>query len=209
MNREAATTNRLSLLFTGHMVDLPGRPVPRFPPGLVPAAEGEIASRVWRHVWARNIDTVRGFASLARGGDIVFHEVCRSFGIATVIVLPFSPEEFLATSVEGLGSGGWPGRFRRLWGRTAADARVILGLPKSAAAFSACNDRLLELAQAHGDVQMIALWDGVQRNRAGGTGDFAGRAKELSGRVPDIIHPKALVRRLARQPATVKRRRAL
>jgi hypothetical protein len=207
VNREAVTTNRLSLLFTGHMVDLPGRPIARFPPDLVPAAEGEIADRVWRHVRYRNVDAVRGFASLARGGDILFHEVCRSFGIATVIVLPSSPEEFLATSVEGLDSGGWPGRFRRLWGQTAADARITLGLPKSAAAFSACNDRLLELAQAHGDVQMIALWDGVRRNSAGGTGDFAERAKEPSGREPDIIHPKALIRRLARQPARMERRR--
>jgi hypothetical protein len=186
---EAATTNCLSLLFTGHMVDLPGRPVPRFPPGLVSAAEGEIANRVWRHVGARNVDSVRGFASLARGGDILFHEVCRSFGIATVIVLPFSPEEFLATSVEGLDSGNWPGRFRRLWERTAADARIILGVPKSAAAYAACNDRLLQLAQTQGDVQMIALWDGAQGDGAGGTGDFVGRASGKSGREPEIIRP--------------------
>jgi hypothetical protein len=207
-NPEATTTNRLSLLFTGHMVDLPGRPVPRFPPDLVPAAEGEIANRVWRYVGSRSLDTVRGFASLARGGDILFHEVCRCFGIATVIVLPFSPEDFLATSVEGLDGGDWPGRFRRLWERTAADARIVLGLPKSAAAYSACNDRLLQLAQAHGDVQMIALWDGVQGDGAGGTGEFAGRAKEMSGREPEIVHPKALVQRLARPRRRKERRRA-
>jgi hypothetical protein len=198
------TTNRLSLLFTGHMVDLPGRPVPRFPPSLVPPADGEIADSVWRQVWGRNVETVRGFASLARGGDILFHEVCRSFGIATVIVLPFPPEEFLATSVEGLDSGDWPRRFHRIWERTPAGARIVLGLPNSSAAYAACNDRLLALAQAYGEVRMIALWDGVQGDGAGGTGDFAGRAKALSGREPDIIHPKVLFRRLP--GGTVRRR---
>ncbi len=195
------TTSRLSLLFTGHMVDLPGRAAPRFPAELVPAAEGEISDRVWHHVANRRMGTVKGFASLARGGDILFHEVCRSFGIATVIVLPFSPEEFLATCVEGLDSGDWPGRFRRLWERTAPEARFSLGLPKSAAAYAACNDRLLRLAQAGGDVQMIALWDGANGAKgddAGDTGDFVGRVKELSGHEPDVIAPGTLAGRLAR-----------
>jgi hypothetical protein len=125
--------------------------------------------------------------------------VCRSFGIATTIVLPFSPEEFLATSVEGLGSGDWPRRFRELWERTAPKARINLGLPQSPDAYAACNDRLLKLAQDYGDVQMIALWDGGQCDGAGGTGDFVGRARALSGRQPDIIPPKALAAKLARR----------
>jgi hypothetical protein len=36
------TIQPLSLLFTGHMVDLPGRRVPRFPPEIVDAVQGEI-----------------------------------------------------------------------------------------------------------------------------------------------------------------------
>jgi hypothetical protein len=194
------TTNRLSLLFTGHMVDLPNRPAPRFPPALVNAAREEIAIRVKNHVGTRNADAVRGFASLARGGDILFHEVCRSLGIDTVIVLPFSPGEFLVTSVEGLDSGDWKGRFRRLWETTAPDARFDLGLPKSSDAYSACNSMLLQLSQAYGDVQMIALWDGSGGEGIGGTGHFVERAKELSGREPDIIEPKALFESESRHP---------
>jgi hypothetical protein len=190
---EAMTTNRLSLLFTGHMADLPGRRAPRFPSALVPAAQEEIARHVRRHLGTRNAGMVKGFASLARGGDILFHEACRSIGIGTVIVLPFSPGKFLATSVEGLDSGDWPGRFRRLWEATAAGARTSLGRPTSdAAAYSACNSQLLQLAQAYGDVQMIALWDGGQGDGIGGTGDFVACVKALSGREPDIIDPKAL-----------------
>ena len=194
------TTNRLSLLFTGHMVDLPARPTPRFPPELVSVARGEIANRVRYRLGTRSVETVRGFASLARGGDILFHEVCRSFGIDTVIVLPFSPEEFLVTSVGGLDRGDWPGRFRRLWDATASDARITLGLPKSNTAYSACNEFLLQKSQAYGQVQLIALWDGSGRDRTGGTGHFVERVKELSGRDPDIIDPKALFEREATHP---------
>jgi len=186
------TTTPLSILFTGHMVDLPDRATPRFPPGLEAAAREEIVSRVRHHVGTRPVETVRGFASLARGGDILFHEICRSFGIATVIVLPFSPDEFLATSVKGLDSGNWPHRFRKLWETTAPDARLNLGLPISDAAYSACNEQLLKLSQAYGDVQMIALWDGSGGDDIGGTGHFVKSASEASGREPDIIYPKQL-----------------
>jgi len=185
-------TSTLSILFTGHMVDLPDRTSPRFPPVLVEAAREEIASHVRNHITTRSAEAVKGFASLARGGDILFHEVCRSLGIDTVIVLPFSPEEFLATSVEGLDSGDWPGRFRKLWERTAPDARLNLGLQKSDAAYSACNKELLKLSQAYGDVQMIALWDGSGGDDIGGTGHFIKCVKEVSGLEPDIIDPKKL-----------------
>ena len=185
-------TSPLSILFTGHMVDLPDRATPRFPPALVAAAREEIADHVRRHVRTRNVDIIKGFASLARGGDILFHEVCRPFGIDTVIVLPFSPEEFLVTSVEGLETGDWPGRFRKLWEATALDSRFNLGLPKSNAAYSACNTELLKLSQAYGAVQMIALWDGSGGDDIGGTGHFVKCVKEVSEREPDIINPKKL-----------------
>jgi hypothetical protein len=186
------TTSPLSILFTGHMVDLPDRATPRFPAALVEAARKEIASRVRNHIADRNIEAVKGFASLARGGDILFHEACRSLGIDTVIVLPFSPEEFLATSVEGLDSGDWPNRFRKLWERTAPDARFNLGLQKSDAAYSACNKKLLKLSQAYGDVQTIALWDGTGGDDIGGTGHFVKCVKAVSRLEPDIIDPKTL-----------------
>jgi hypothetical protein len=186
------TTSPLSILFTGHMVDLPDRTAPRFPPGLVAAARQEITRHVRQHIRTRSVETVKGFASLARGGDILFHEACRSFGIDTVIVLPFSPDEFLVTSVEGLDSGDWPSRFRKLWEATAPDARFNLGLQKSDAAYSACNTELLKLSQAYGDVQMIALWDGSGGEDIGGTGHFVKCVKVASGHEPDIIDPKKL-----------------
>src|ERR1700686_3669548 len=98
----------LSLAFTGHMVDLLGRSPPRFPPELLDAARLEIERRIAPHTKSRDKTSVKGFASLARGGDILFHEICRSFGFDTVIVLPFTLDLFLKSSVEGAEGNNWP-----------------------------------------------------------------------------------------------------
>jgi len=120
---EAVTIEHLSLLFTGHMVDLPGCQVPRFPPEIVDAVQGEIAKRISYHVGTRDKNDVKGFASLARGGEILFHEVCRECGIGTIVVLPFAPDEFLKTSVEGAQGGNWAQRFLRIWETTPPGER--------------------------------------------------------------------------------------
>jgi len=185
----------LSLLFTGHMVDLPGREVPRFPPEIVDAVREELTKHISYQVGTREKKDVKGFASLARGGDILFHEVCRESGIETVVVLPFAPNEFLATSVEGTIVGNWPQRFRRIWDTTPADARYVLGLPQSDAAYADCNNRLLDLAHTYGSVQLIAIWNGADGDGLGGTGHFVDRVKRESGREPDVIDPKQFMGR--------------
>jgi hypothetical protein len=182
----------LSLVFTGHMVDLPGRSPPRFPPELVDAARIEIERRIARHTGGRSKTSVKGFASLARGGDILFHKIFRNFGFDTVIVLPFSPELFLKTSVEGAEGGDWPQRFQKLWDETPTARRYDLGLPQSDDAYAICNERILELARQEGDLQLIALWDGGGGEGPGGTADLVARAKRQSGREPEIIDPKDL-----------------
>jgi hypothetical protein len=190
----------LSLAFTGHMVDLPGRAPPRFPPEIVVAARFEIERRVARHTEGRSKTSVKGFASLARGGDILFHEICRNFGFDTVIVLPFPPDLFLKTSVEGAEGGDWPQRFQKLWDETPPARRHVLGLPQTDDAYALCNERVLQLAQQNGAVQLIALWDGGGGDGPGGTADLIERAKRQSGREPDIIDPKDLIQQREGQP---------
>jgi hypothetical protein len=146
----------IALVFTGHMTDAHGRDDARFPPSLEGAARTAIGAELDR-LRARGI--AGGFASAARGGDIVFHEECRTRGIATTIVLPFAPEQFVETSVEGAGDGDWIRRFQALWVQTPAPARVIRDLPVSAQAVAACNARLLDLARRQVRY-LIALWDG-------------------------------------------------
>lgn len=180
----------IALVFTGHMTDAPGRDDPRFPLSLEGAARAAIGAELDR-VRARGI--VGGFASAARGGDIVFHEECRTRGIATAIVLPFAPEQFVETSIEGAGGGDWIRRFQALWDQTPAPARVILDLQVSDQAFAACNARLLDLARRQGSVHLIALWDGKGGDGPGGTADMVEQAI-ADGDRPHIIAPQDLMR---------------
>jgi hypothetical protein len=184
----------LSLVFTGHMVDLPGRSPPRFPPEFEDAARFEVERRIARHTEGCSKTSAKGFASLARGGDILFHEICRNFGFDTVIVLPFPPDLFLKTSVEGAEGGDWPRRFQKLWDETPPARRYVLGLPQTDDAYALCNERVLQLAQQNAAVQLIALWDGGGGDGPGGTADLIARAKRQSGREPDIIDPKDLIK---------------
>jgi len=175
------------------MVDLPDRVEPRFPPTLEPAARARIERAIARaadinasHTGLAGDASLLGFASAARGGDILFHEACRRQGIDTVIVLPFAREVFINRSVAGLDSGEWPARFKAIWAKTPLERRHVLDRRlDDDDAFSACNIRLLELARQHGQVTLIALWDG-REGRIGGTGDLikhmrnAGRVEIIS-----------------------------
>lgn len=101
------------MLFTGHMIDAPGRPKARFPP--TPQAE-EAACRMIRDALAREIGaggTVLGIAGGACGGDILFHEACEAAGIPSRLLLALPEEKFLQTSVQH-GGPGWVERYRRL-----------------------------------------------------------------------------------------------
>jgi hypothetical protein len=101
------------LLFTGHMVDAPGRHPPRFP--RTAAAEGAarqlIEGALKDHV--RPDERTVGIAGGACGGDLLFHEACRAAGVATRLLLALPARQFERTSVEP-GGTQWVDRFRAL-----------------------------------------------------------------------------------------------
>lgn len=179
----------VSMLFTGHMIDKPGRPKPRFPSELESAAAARIATAIAPYA-TTDTDPVMGFASCARGGDILFHEQCRVVRVPTTIVLPFSPDLFVQTSVTGIPGRDWEQRFWYLWTTTPEAQREILNLPQSEDAYSTCNLRLLERAQQHGTVHLIALWDGKPGDGPGGTADLVARVGTSNN--PDIFSPAGL-----------------
>jgi len=176
------------------MIDEPGRPEPRFPAELARAARQRIREAINTFLKSRSETQVLGFASGARGGDILFHEECRAAGIATMIVLPFAPEAFILTSVELTKSdqGRWKQRFRKLWCETPETMREDMGLSRDDAPYERCNRRLMELAKAHGKVHLIALWDG-NPGKPGGTADMVAHA-DAAGK-PEIIAPEGLKQR--------------
>lgn len=181
-------TMPISLLFTGHMIDLPQREKPRFPPAIESAARTAIAAEIAK---TEATDGARGFGSGARGGDILFHEECRRRGIQTDIVLPFAPAEFIRTSVAGAEGGNWEARFWDLWNRTTDEHRAVLELPVTDQSFAECNSQLLQRARQYGQAHLIALWDGQGGDGPGGTADMIAKL-EKSGDKPAIIAPQQL-----------------
>ncbi|MDK1376584.1 hypothetical protein [Sinorhizobium sp. 6-117] len=179
----------VSIVFTGHMIDVPARPKPRFPPKLEGAAAARIAAAIAPYAPVVT-PSAMGFASCAQGGDILFHEQCRATRIPTTIILPFPPEVFLETSVKGIPGSDWESRFWHLWTTTPEERRETMNLPRSDDAYSACNIRLLARARKHGVVHLIALWDGRRGNGPGGTADLVARAAVSNN--PDIFSPASL-----------------
>lgn len=188
-----------SLLFTGHMIDRPDRTEPRFPATLETAARARIAKAVEsytpsssNHLQTSQVSSVMGFASGARGGDILFHEECRRHAIDTVIMIPFEPETFIKSSVaiEGIDDGTWPRRFWSLWNTTPPERRHVLSLSRDDEAYAICNTRLLELARRHGRIHLIALWDGKDGDGPGGTADLVAKARMEDD--PDVFSPESL-----------------
>jgi hypothetical protein len=113
------------VLFTGHMVDKPGRPADkmRFPPtAKAEAAARAMIERTLGAELAQEGGISLGIAGGACGGDILFHEVCAGLGIPTRLYLALPEDEFQVTSVQR-GGPDWVERYRKLCER--APPRVL------------------------------------------------------------------------------------
>jgi hypothetical protein len=155
------------VIFSGHRIDAPSRPEPRFP------ASREQAVRDWIRSRLRPGDI--GISSLADGGDILFAEACRAAGLVHHLVLPLPLDAFLATSVTA--PGDWQDRFHRIWGATQPTHRTVLQDPGEAP-FDACNRAMIALGQTCPPPRLLlALWDGLA-GRPGGTASMVALARE-------------------------------
>lgn len=103
--------------FAGHMIDAPGRTVPRFPERLVPAVEAALAA------FFAGLQDAVVFASAANGADLLFVDAAWRHGAEIRLVLPFEPEAFVASSVLP-GGAGWLTRFEEAM-RRAASVEVL------------------------------------------------------------------------------------
>jgi hypothetical protein len=200
----------LALIFTGHMIDLPDRASPRFPPEMERMAATAIRRRVTDAARSWN-GSVIGIASGARGGDILFLEACKKAGLATRVILPFEPEQFLDSSVRGIATGGWDKRFFELWNAVPRQDREVLKAPQRENPYDLCNRRMLELAKKQAKrCRLLALWDGKDTElKPGGTATFVALVREAKGRFSHI-DSNALLRKLQEKNGDTRReRRAL
>lgn len=156
--------------FTGHRVDAPDRPAPRFPASRVAAAALAMTE-------ALPPGTRLGVSSAANGGDILFLEACTARAIPCHIVLPFPAEDFVRRSVATDSPGDWEARFHSLWSATPETRRHVLSLPEGTDPFAACNDALLTMAARLGSPAVIALWDGREADGPSGTADLVAKAR--------------------------------
>jgi len=186
----AATAPPRVLLFTGHMIDTPGRPEPRFPPD----KEG-----VARQAIQQAIETERrrpggvtfGLAGGASGGDVLFHEICAELGIPTRLFLALPRDPYIQESVAPA-NGNWVERFDRLTEklpvRVLAESQDLpswLAMKRDYDIWQRNNLWMLHNALAEGGehVTLIALWNGQGGDGPGGTGDLVERARQRQARV--------------------------
>jgi hypothetical protein len=164
---EARWVPRRVFLFSGHMIDTPGRREPRFPADKEPiAAEAIDATLDELGVGAEDVALCGG----ACGGDVLFAEACLERALRLEVRLPFDESKFLRESVTFAGDK-WRDRFYKVKANPKTRFLIMpeeLGpLPKGANSYARNNLWQLYTALAWGPdrVHFICLW-----NRKGGDG---------------------------------------
>jgi hypothetical protein len=158
------------LIYTGHMIDAPGRATPRFPAD----AEGAVRARIRQRL--EQLGPVAAYGSAACGADILCLECMHELGGELHIVLPFPVDDFVHQSVAIHPDGRWRERFERLL--DLADEVLVISdqTPSSGvASFEYANLVMTGLARLRADmletrVEGLAIWDGTDSGGTGGTG---------------------------------------
>lgn len=166
---------RQVLLFSGHRVDAPQRPQPRFPPGKVAAAAHRIDAALARcGAGPQDLAITQGSA----GGDLLFAHACQQRGVALQLMLPLPEAEFVRRAVApSAESARWCAAWSHVRARLTLAPRV---LPEAQGnPFERCNRWMLDTALGHGAarLRLICLWDGGDGDGPGGTGHLVEQAR--------------------------------
>lgn len=185
MNGEQSDSRgwRRVLLFSGHMIDAPGRPKPRFPAAL----EGAVANAIGAEIDALGASPAdMAITSGACGGDILFAELMLDRRVPTRIYLPFEEPTFLEKSVN-FANERWPQRYHAVVARsTRFIATQILGpLPEGADPYERTNLWMVDEARDTGgdNIVLICLWDGKGGDGPGGTKHMMDAVRQNGGNV--------------------------
>jgi hypothetical protein len=169
-------------LFSGHMIDAPGREKPRFLPDKEPIAARAIAEAL--------ADLRLGPADLAIcggacGGDLLFAEAALARGARLELYIPFDEPTFLEKSVD-FADRDWRARY------FAAKALAVLHVAPSELgpireeedAYERNNRWMLDSAVRFGadKVDFICLWNGEGGDGPGGTRHMMEEVRQRGGR---------------------------
>jgi len=176
---------RQVFLFSGHMIDSPDRPEPRFP-----AAREAVAARAI----GATLDTLgagpedMALCSGACGGDILFAEACLKRGVRLEVRLPFAIPTFLEKSVSFAGEG-WSARFHAVKDNHLTTLSIMPDEPWLAPSgtnlYTITNLWLLDSALAWGEdkVHFICLWNRQGGDGPGGTEHMYDEVNKRTGQV--------------------------
>ena len=200
----STTGYNLAILFTGHMIDAPGRQAVRFPASAEEAARVAIRRSVESVVAGKNAEqTTIGVAGGASGGDLLFHETCAGLRIPTLLRLALPVDAYIEASV-GPAGAVWVERFRALFRRLGPDAVSILNnsvvLPESLTEGAELNIwqrtnlwMIREAIALAPQRSLIALWDGKPGDGPGGTEHLVEVAPKFGIEVAPIVRTQSLV----------------
>ncbi|HEY7554587.1 MAG TPA: TRAFs-binding domain-containing protein [Candidatus Binatia bacterium] len=182
---EKAWTPRQVFLFSGHMIDAPDRPEPRFPPDKEPIAAQAIAAKLDElEAGSEDIALCGG----ACGGDLLFAEACLARGMRVELRLAFDEPTFIQRSVAFAGDH-WIERFYRVKGQPKTAVFIMpdeIGpAPKGVNEFSRTNIWQLYTALAWGPekVRFVCLWNRKGGDGPGGTEHMYETVQKYAGRV--------------------------
>lgn len=187
MPSSPAAAPRQVLLFSGHLIDAPDRPLPRFPAAKERAAARRIDAEL-EHLDAGAADLA--LTQGAAGGDLLFAEACLARGVPVRLLLPLPEHEFIERSMLPCKDGqAWRARYRALTAQLREAPRIadeVLGpLRPGEDAFERANRWLLDSALAYGAARLrfITLWDGGGGDGPGGTRHMVEAVRRAHGEV--------------------------
>ena len=174
---------RQVLLFSGHMIDEPGRTPPRFPADKASLAAQKISEALdLSGAGPDDLALTQG----ACGGDLLFTDACVQRGVKVLWLQPFPEPEFIQNSVVR-GGEAWRNRYLNIRDKLAFPTRAApeeLG-QSNRDPYERCNLWLLYTALAWGvdKVRFICLWNGGGGDGPGGTAHMYNEVKQRTGRV--------------------------
>ena len=176
---------RYVFLFSGHMVDAPGRVPPRFPADKEKIAAQAITKKVGElDAGPKDLALCGG----ACGGDLLFAEACLKLGVHLQIRIPFDEPTFLKNSVT-FAEGNWGERYDAVKNNELTELFIMpkeLGpTSENVNPYERSNLRQLYTALSMGPqkVRFICLWDRKGGDGPGGTKHMHDSVKKRSGLV--------------------------
>lgn len=180
-------------LFSGHMVDAPGRKEPRFPADKEPVAAAAI-DQALSDEGASDQDLA--LTQGAAGGDLLFAEAALKRGLRLQLLLPLPEPDFIEASILRSADGEtWRKRYFQVRDHALClPPRVmpdVLGplpvdhLGNSMNEFERCNQWLLYSALACGiaRTRFVCLWNGTGGDGPGGTQHMVQEVRRRTGKV--------------------------